>query len=390
VSPARGRRRVILALAGLVAAGVALLLEVVDHPEGPGPVRATLSIAGALTGGDDAGFARALRPRGLAFPADHGPHPTFRTEWWYYTGHLTASSGRHFGFQLTFFRKALTATPVARGSAWRTNQVYMAHFTLTDVGARRFQAFERLDRGAVGLAGATAEPFRVWVDDWSAAAPPAALPMRLRAADGGVAVDLLLRRDKDVVLQGEHGLSRKGPGPGNASYYYSLTRLAARGVVALGAAVYQVSGSSWMDHEWGTSALGPDEVGWDWFGLQLADGRDLMFYRLRRRDGTAAAVSGGTLVGADGSTGRLARDDVAITALGTWRSPRTGAVYPSGWRLRVPRADLDLELRPSLPDQEVDLSVRYWEGAVQVFGRGAGRPLTGEGYVELTGYAPPR
>jgi predicted secreted hydrolase len=389
MNPAQRRRLVVLALAGLVAAGFALLLAVVGHPGGPGPVRATLSVAGALTGGDDAGFARAVGPRRLAFPADHGPHPAFRTEWWYYTGNLTAPGGQHFGFQLTFFRKSLTPAPVAPGSAWRANQVYMAHFALTDVGGRRFQAFERLDRGAVGLAGATAEPFHVWVDDWSAAGP-AALPVRLRAADGDVAVDLILRADKGVVLEGERGLSRKGPAPGNASYYYSLTRLATQGVVTLGGAAYRVDGSSWMDREWGTTALGPDEVGWDWFGLQLTDGRDLMFYRLRRRDGTAAAFSAGTLVGADGVTGRLARDDVAITALGTWRSPRTGVEYPSGWRLRIPRADLDLDLRPYLSDQELDLSVRYWEGAVEVSGRSAGRPLGGVGYVELTGYPAPR
>jgi len=376
-----------LALAGLTSAGLAAAIFVVSRPETPAPVRATLSVAGALTAAADAGFAYARGPRPLAFPRDHGPHPAFRTEWWYYTGNLTAASGRHFGFQLTFFRKALTATPVAGDSAWRASQVFMAHFALTDVAGRRFHAFERLDRGALGLAGATAEPFHVWVDDWSAAAPgPEALPMRLRAVDGDVAIDLALRSQKPLVLEGDRGLSRKGPAPGNASYYYSLTRLATRGVVTLGADTYQVSGSSWMDREWGTSALGPDEVGWDWFALQLADGRDLMFYRLRRRDGSASPFSAGTIVRGDGTTRALARDDAEVAELGTWRSPQTGVVYPSGWRLRIPRDRLDLELRPSLPDQELDLGVRYWEGAVDVSGNLDGRAIGGVGYVELTGY----
>lgn len=376
-----------LALAGLTSAGLAAVIFVVSRPETPASIRATLSVAGALTGGDDAGFAYARGPRPLAFPRDHGPHPAFRTEWWYYTGNLTAASGRRFGFQLTFFRKALAATPVARDSAWRANQVFMAHFALTDVAGRRFHAFERLDRGALDLAGATAEPFHVWVDDWSAAAMgPEALPMRLRAADGDIAIDLALRSQKPLVLEGERGLSRKGPAPGNASYYYSLTRLATRGVVTLGADTHQVSGSSWMDREWGTSALGPDEVGWDWFALQLADGRDLMFYRLRRRDGSASPFSAGTIVLGDGTTRALARDDAEVAELGTWRSPRTGVVYPSGWRLRIPRDRLDLELRPSLRDQELDLGVRYWEGAVDISGTRDGRAIGGVGYVELTGY----
>jgi predicted secreted hydrolase len=384
-------RTVFLALVALTGAGLALAVSVVSRPASPAPIRATLSVTGALTGGDDAGFARALGPRRLVFPPDHGPHPAFRTEWWYYTGNLTTADGLRFGFQLTFFRMALTAVPVGGDSAWRTSQVYMAHFALTDTAGRRFHAFERLDRDALGLAGATAEPFHVWVDDWSAAAPgPAASPVRLRAADGDVAIDLVLRSQKGIVLEGEEGLSRKGPEPGNASYYYSLTRLAARGVVTVGGHAHQVSGSSWMDREWSTSALGPDGVGWDWFALQLADGRDLMFYRLRRRDGSADPFSAGTLVLADGSTRPLQRDDVELEALGSWRSGGTGVVYPSGWRIRIPHARIELDLSPILPDQELDLGVRYWEGAVDVSGSGAGQPIAGVGYVELTGYGAAR
>ena len=211
--------------------------------------------------------------------------------------------------------------------------------------------------------------------------------MRLSAAAEGVSIDLTLRNLKPVVLEGDRGLSRKGPEPGNASYYYSLTRIPTQGVVAVGSDTYQVSGSSWMDREWGTSALGKDQVGWDWFALRLADGRDVMFYRLRRRDGSADRRSAGTLVAPDGSTHALAREDVAIEVLDTWRSARTGSAYPSHWRFGIPREGLELEITPYLPDQELDLAVRYWEGAVKITGTANGRPVGGDGYVELTGYA---
>ncbi len=412
----RLRARPVLAFVCVTASLLGGAIYLLRGSEGPSPVRATLSVAEALRDGSDAGFARALRPRAFSFPRDHGPHPGYRTEWWYYTGNLTTAAGRRFGFQLTFFRSALAAKPVARASAWGASQVYMAHFALTDVAGRRFHAVERVSRAALGLAGAVVEPglasrparadaarlglhpaagaaqrdvqpFRVWVEDWSAeGAGPGALPMRLRAAADGVAIDLTLRGARPVVLQGEGGLSRKGPEPGNASYYYSLTRMEARGTVTLGADAHRVAGLAWMDREWGTSALGADQVGWDWLALHLGDGRDVMFYRLRRRDGSIDRFSGGTLVAPDGSTRRLLPDEVRIETADTWRSPRSGAVYPSRWRFAIPAARLLLEVTPYLRDQELDLSVRYWEGAVAVTGTGAGRPITGDGYVELTGY----
>lgn len=377
----------LLAVTGLLAAVVAGGAWILSRPRGAPVPRARLSVAAALGVEADRAFARALRPRPFAFPRDHGPHPAFRTEWWYYTGNLAAAGDRRFGFQLTFFRRALTAKPAPRASAWAASQAYMAHFALTDVAARRFHAFERVSRGALDLAGATAEPFRVWMEDWSATGlGPAGLPMRLRAAAGGVAIDLALRSAKPVVLEGDRGLSRKGAEPGNASYYYSLTRLETEGTITLDGAAWPVRGSSWMDREWGTSALGPDEAGWDWFALQLDDGRDVMFYRLRRRDGQTDPFSAGTLVAADGSTRPLAASAVTVEPLATWRSPRTGGVYPSRWRVRIPAAGLDLLVTPRGADQELDLGLRYWEGAVTVTGRTAGRPVAGEGYVELTGY----
>ena len=381
------------AAAGL-AVGVLLvgaLIAFARWPAGAGRsgVQASLAVSAALGAGDLTGFARAAAPRPFSFPADLGPHPEFRTEWWYYTGNLETATGRHFGFQLTFFRTALAppAVSTSRVSSWSARQLYLAHFALTDTAGRRFHAWSRLARAALGLAGARATPFRVWLEDWSAEGQGAdGLPMRLRAAEGDVAIDLVLASDKPVVLQGDRGLSRKGPEPGNASYYYSLTRMSARGTVRAGGEPLSVSGLAWMDREWSTSALGPDLAGWDWVALQLDDGREVMVYRLRRRDGTADAHSAGALIEADGATRALAPGDFALDALDHWTSPRSGVRYPGRWRLAIPGAGLRVEITPRLADQELIVGTRYWEGAVRVDGAAAGRAVTGRGYVELVGY----
>lgn len=378
------------------------------RPRGAAPLRARL--VGAAAPADAAGFARAEGPRALVFPADHGPHDDYQTEWWYTTGNVTAATGEHFGYQLTFFRRAL-APPgrrAVRESAWGADQVYMAHLALTDAAGGKHYAFERLARGAAGLAGAQAEPFRVWLEDWevaeltpttglpgveASAGLPAqpARPARLRAA----ALDLNLSLNLDLtladltgpILQGDRGYSRKGPEPGNASYYVSLPRLATGGTITLNGRTFNVTGLSWMDHEWSTSARGSDQVGWDWFSIQLDDETELMLFRLRRADGRADAFSGGTLIAADGSTRSLGPDDLSIRVTGQWRSPATGAAYPAGWELSVPAAGLWLTLTPWLADQEMALSYAYWEGAVRVAGTRHGQPVAGNGYVELTGYA---
>ena len=348
------------------------------------PIAAHLTVAEALSAGDLTGFARAEAPRAFAFPRDHGPHPAFRTEWWYWTGNLAAPDGRRFGFQLTFFRTALTPEAPARGSAWGAHQVYLAHFAVTDVAGRRFGAWSRTERLALGLAGAQAEPFRVWVDDWEAQGEGATgLPVRLRASEGDTAIDLTLEGGKPVVLQGERGLSRKGAEPGNASYYYSLTRMPARGSVTVGGRRFEVTGLAWMDREWSTSALGAELAGWDWVALQLDDGRELMFYRLRRKDGGADRFSAGAIVDSAGGARALSLDDVTLEPVDAWTSPRSGARYPARWRLSIAGLGLDLQIAPVLADQELDVGTRYWEGAVVVAGTVAGR-----GYVEMVGYGP--
>src|SRR5262249_50888151 len=222
---------------------------------------------------------------------------------------------------------------------------------------------------ALGLAGAQGEPFRVWIGDWSAdAVDGQAPPMRLRAMRDDVAIDLILQEGRPPVLQGDRGLSRKSAEPGNASYYYSLPRMPATGTVRLGNERLAVTGAAWMDREWSTSALGRDQIGWDWLALQLADGRDIMLYQLRRTDGSADPASSGTVSGPTGEPRPLRLGDASLTVLDHWRSPRSGALYPSRWRLRIPSEGLDLEITPLLADQELDVSFRYWEGAVSVSG----------------------
>jgi len=338
----------------------------------------------------DDGFARATEPREFVFPADHGSHPEFRTEWWYFTGNLATAEGRHFGFELTFFRYAVGPAAAQREgtSAWRADQVWMAHFAITDTQGKRFIARERLTREALGLAGAAAEPLHVWVEDWSLTGEGRGddLRVQLAARDDVTALSLGLASTVPRVAQGDSGLDVKGAGTGNASYYYSVPRLAAEGEVTIGGESFEVTGTAWLDREWSTSSLEPGTVGWDWFALHLSDGSNLMFYRLRTESGGVSPFSGGTLVAADGGRRRLEAQDVRLMAVDEWTSAATGVRYPIAWRLEVPGSAIELAIRPYLDDQELALSVRYWEGAVHAEGRGPLGPLTAQGYLELAGY----
>ena len=337
----------------------------------------------------DDGFARATAPREFVFPTDHGSHPEFRTEWWYFTGNLATAEGRHFGFELTFFRYAVGPAAAQRGgtSAWRADQVWMAHFAITDTQGKRFIARERLTREALGLAGAAAEPLHVWVEDWSLTGEGRGddLRVQLAARDDVTALSLGLASTVPHVAQGDSGLDVKGAGTGNASYYYSVPRLAAEGEVTIGGESFEVTGTAWLDREWSTSSLEPGTVGWDWFALHLSDGSNLMFYRLRSESGGVSPFSGGTLVAAGGRR-RLEAQDVRLMAVDEWTSAATGVRYPIAWRLEVPGSAIELAIRPYLNDQELALSVRYWEGAVHAEGRGPLGPLTAQGYLELAGY----
>ncbi len=366
----------------------------------PAPPSASgLDLAALMGAAPAAGFARAIEPRAFRFPADHGPHREFRTEWWYGTGNLEDADGRRYGYQLTLFRNALSPADEgldARPEAFATREAWMGHLALSDPQAGRFHAFERFARGAAGLAGAEQNGAltEVWLEDWRIELDGAESPqLLLRAADSGFGLDLTLEAVKPLVLQGTDGLSIKGPETGDASYYYSLTRLEGTGTLRLGGDPIPVTGRGWFDREWSTSALGKDQVGWDWFALQLDDGRDLMAYSMRLADGGIDRTSHGLLVAPDGSSRHLGVDDFEIEVRDRWKSPRTGADYPTSWTLRLPAEELELTVEAAQPDQELPVSVHYWEGAVDVSGTSASAPVTGRGYVELTGYdraSPPR
>ena len=336
---------------------------------------------------DTAAFARAYEPVPFTFPKDHGPHFDFQTEWWYYTGNLQDSAGNHYGYQLTIFRRGLTPGRPSDSTSLGTNQIYFAHFAVTDVAGQRHLETERFSRGAGGLSGAQGDPFRVWIEDWSATGQNAeGSSVRLQARDGQMAIDLTLRATKPIVAQGDHGLSQKSEQPGNASYYVSFTRMMTQGQLTLNGQAVAVNGESWFDHEWSTSALGQSVIGWNWFSLQLGDGREIMFYQFRMADGSVGPLSAGTLVEADGSPRYLKADEVIITVDRTWRSPTTEAEYPARWRLVIPTAQIDLSIEPYLADQEMNLSSVYWEGAVKFTGTSLGVAISGNGYIELTGY----
>lgn len=385
---------------GLIALGVILgaaaLAWLAFASREAAPVEASLSVVETLGVGDTAGFDRAQTPIDFEWPRDHGPHPGFRNEWWYFTGTLSArGEQRRFGFQLTWFRSAVRPEPPAVASAWATNQVWMAHFALTDESGGRFHAADAFARGAAGQAGATAHPLRVWLRNWELASvatgAPAddwrgVFPLTVRAGGDGATLALTLDRPERIVFQGANGLDPKGPEPGNASYYFSLPRMAARGTVVLAEDTIEVEGEAWLDREWSTSALGPGIVGWDWFAMRLDDDSELMLYRLRRDDGSAGPFSNGIAIAADGTETRLDAADFDIRSTRTWTSRRTGVTYPVAWRIDVPRLDLALDLDAWLDAQELDLAFRYWEGAVDVRGTGPNGPLRGTGYVELTGY----
>jgi predicted secreted hydrolase len=345
------------------------------------PPTAPIRVDQAMGSEPAAGFARAEAPRSFAFPADHGPHPDYATEWWYLTGNLASTDGSRFGYQFTLFRIGLAPGEPADDASWRANQIYMGHFAISDIDGARHHSAQRLARAAAGLAGAQAEPLSVWLGPWSVKGHGQPFPLQVSADAGGFAIDLeILAGDKPAVLQGERGLSRKSAAPGNASYYYSYTRLPTRGALRIGERTFAVRGDSWLDREWSSSALERDQAGWDWFALQLDDGRELMFYQLRYQDGRPHPFSSGVLVAADGHGLRLNAGDVTLTPQRYWEAP-DGARYPVAWRLRVPTQAIDLQVQAAFDQQLMDHAVRYWEGAVTVAGSHAGR-----GYLEMTGY----
>jgi predicted secreted hydrolase len=355
-----------------------------------------LSVVGALAVGASAAptpFQPATAGYQYTFPRDHGSHPTYRTEWWYYTGHLHAQDGRSFGFELTFFRRGIPPEDVTTlPSKWSVKDLYLAHFAVTDIKGKRFHFSEKLSREGLGKAGADESKLQVWIDDWRAEAATDGHGVHsLVARDGTHALSLTLQPAKPLVAHGAAGISKKGKEVGQASHYYSFTRLITNGTVTIDGESFDVTGLSWMDHEFGSGNLGADQVGWDWFSIQLEDNTELMLYRMRLKDGSSDLASSGTVVFSDGRSRHMDVADFQIESSGTWTSAESKATYPATWQLKFPSLDVVLDVVPLLADQELRTSrssrVSYWEGAVAVTGTKQGRPIKGQGYVELTGYA---
>lgn len=351
-----------------------------DDPVGGAQLRLATPVA-------QESFEQVLQPQDFNFPSDHGPHPDFQNEWWYYTGNLIAEQGERFGYQLTIFRRGLSQVDVDRQSNFATNQVYFAHFAIASIDQADHRFYERFSRGALGLAHASNEPYEVFLEDWRISTLDVeGRQVRLMAEEQDIALDLELEAVKPLVLHGDGGVSAKGLQVGSASYYLSFTRMKTAGTIRFESQTFQVDGTSWFDHEWSTTALENGVVGWDWFSLQLDDQQELMLYILRREDGSIEPVSAGTLIRPDGSLNHLGLEEFSIVALEQWESPASGAVYPMGWLVKIPNEQIELEITPAFKDQEMLVSFIYWEGSVTVTGLVGAKPVAGQGFVELTGY----
>ena len=334
-------------------------------------------------------WKQALPGYHFDFSRDHASHPEYKIEWWYYTGNLTAKDGHRFGYQLTFFRVGVDKQP-QNPSRWAVRDLYMAHLAVTDIDDQQFKYAEKLNRAGIGWAGAELNVYRVWNEDWEAKHDDAKRTL-LKAFDDGFGIEFALEPGKTPTIHGADGVSQKGAQLGNASHYYSQTRMPTRGVIVMNGQRFDVTGDSWMDHEFGTSFLEKEQKGWDWFALQLDDGTDLMLYQFRRKDGALDSHTSGTLIDGAGKATKLAANDFTLEPLQTWRSPQTKAPYPIQWRVKIPSRKLELDVTATMENQELitnsSTGVSYWEGAIVLAGTHNGRATKGRGYLEMTGYA---
>lgn len=393
------------------------LLPACDRSKGVGSKDA-VSLTDAFSHNVSSNYTKAFREHKFNFPRDHAAHPDFRQEWWYFTGNVLSTKGQRFGYEFTIFRFALkppkqeivtsdftisssTSSPT-NASSWRASHIYMAHLAVTDIDNNKFYYAEQFSRDAMGLAGSgiiyrdrlegDSTQLKVWLNDWSIeSVGDTVFPIQILAKDDdGFGISLVLNQTKPVVLHGDEGLSIKGDSPGNASYYYSITKMVTVGSITVDDVKASVSGYSWFDREWSTSQLDPEQEGWDWFALQLDDNREIMFYSMRREDGGLDLKSAGTIVEEDGTSRKLAVNDVNIDVIRHWTSPHSNITYPSGWKISIPSESLELQVTPAIEDQEMNTSIRYWEGSVKVSGKykNNNRIVAGKGYVELAGYEP--
>ncbi|MBZ0255782.1 carotenoid 1,2-hydratase, partial [bacterium] len=322
------------------------------------------------------------------FPRDHGSHPDYRTEWWYFTGQAQSSTGRRFGYQFTIFRVGIQSGDKAEGEPdMSPRQVLAGHFAIADISKNDFRLAERFRRIGAGFADASLSDMRAWIGDWELKRNENdEVSITASDRDKSIRIEFTLTPSKPLVFQEAGGYSKKGSESGNASAYLSWTRMKTNGALSIDGEELSVNGDSWFDHEWGSSQLGEGVQGWDWFGLHLDDGRDLMLYGLRKKDGGFIPESGGTLVETDGTAHPLAREDFTMQPTGYWTSPETSAKYPVQWEVEIAKYEISFQVRPLVKQSEMNakhsLGVIYWEGPVELTGK-----TTGRGYMELSGYA---
>jgi predicted secreted hydrolase len=339
------------------------------------------------SGIEENNYMKAIDRTDFDFPDDHGAHPEYLTEWWYYTGNLFTDDDRHFGYQLTFFRRAISDQLVdSNASNWASNQIYLAHFAVTDTASNQHYVFDQISRGSAGLAGTSVDPlFSIWLKDWEIVQLSENV-FQMNAGFEDVEINLLLTNIKGIIFHGDDGLSQKGSEIGNASYYFSQTRMETVGTIRISDEEFDVNGFSWMDHEFGTSTLGSDQIGWDWFSIQLDNQTEIMLFQIRQEDGSVSEFSSGTIINREGITENLQVNDFKIEVLDTWQT-NDQVTYPNKWEIDIEQINLKMEITPVMNDQEMNLFFRYWEGAVRLNGTLNGEEITGYGYVELTGYA---
>jgi len=341
----------------------------------------------------DTPYRVALPGYRYEFPRDFFAHPEFQTEWWYATGNVKTADGHEFGFELTFFRQAVSRDETKTTNEWDVKDLYLAHLALSDLDGGHFYHAERVNRAGPGIAGIDPQSGRVWNGNWTAVWKKDGT-QEIAAQGEQFQIAFALKSEKSPVIHGENGVSQKAEGAGKASHYFSQTRLDTNGTILLNGKHYNVTGLSWMDHEFFTHQLTADQVGWNWFSIQLEDRTELMLFILRRKDGTIDRYSAGTYVNSEGISYHLANTDFALTAHGeAWKSPATGASYPLHWKISVPKLSIALEAQTKLPQQELPGSTKlapsYWEGAMEFSGTHGNSSLRGVGYLEMTGYDRP-
>lgn len=334
-------------------------------------------------------YKKALPGYKFAFPRDHASHEDFKTEWWYYTGHLKSEDGKRYGYELTFFRSGVSPSEKSQAKRKERANVYLAHFAVSDVNNKKFHFFEKLTRSGLSLGTASSSVLHIYNDGWRV--DEAGDAMMLSADAEKTGIKLLLSSKKPPVIHGKDGVSQKADCVGCASHYYSLTRMDTKGLLFIDGQEKRVTGTSWMDHEFGSNQLTEEQIGWDWYSLQLSDNSELMLYIMRKKDGSIDKNSSGTIIGADGKTEHLALSQFKIRSKSKWLSPKSKGNYPLNWEVEIPSKQIKLQVTADFDDQELvtkrSTDVTYWEGASSITGTKMGKPILGEGYVEMTGYS---